>query len=128
MSTGFDLVTIDTASTDRLADFWCAALDLRIVEREDVDRWLVLADRAGVRRIGLQRGTHRTGGIHLDLRAMDEFDTELRRLVGLGATLLDEPRSEPYGCIANLADPDGNPFDLCSYANGPAPEGAGPSQ
>ena len=66
MSTQFDLVTIDTPDVDRLADFWTAALDLVEVEREDVDRWVGLADRAGVRRIGLQRGPHRPGGTHLD--------------------------------------------------------------
>ena len=44
-----------------------------------------------------------------------EFDAELERLVGLGATLVEPPRREPYGSIANLADPDGNPFDLCAY-------------
>ena len=54
--------------------------------------------------------------MHLDLAcAPDEFDVELARLVDLGATQLGEPRREPYGSIANLADPDGNPFDLCAY-------------
>ncbi len=54
--------------------------------------------------------------MHLDLAcAPDEFDSELTRLVGLGARQLGAPRREPYGSIANLVDPDGNPFDLCSY-------------
>ncbi len=33
----------------------------------------------------------------------------------LGARLVAPPRREPYGSIANLCDPDGNPFDLCAY-------------
>jgi predicted enzyme related to lactoylglutathione lyase len=54
--------------------------------------------------------------MHLDLRcAPGEFDAELGRLVELGATALQEPRREPYGSIVNLADPDGNAFDLCAY-------------
>jgi predicted enzyme related to lactoylglutathione lyase len=54
--------------------------------------------------------------MHLDLACLtDDFDTERARLVGLGARLLAPPRIEPYGSIANLADPDGNPFDLCAY-------------
>lgn len=116
MSTRFDLVTIDTADVDRLAAFWASALELVEVEREDVDRWVVLADRAGVRRIGLQRGLHRPGGTHLDL-ACDpvDFDGEVVRLVRLGATLVSPARREPYGSIANLADPDGNAFDLNAY-------------
>jgi predicted enzyme related to lactoylglutathione lyase len=40
---------------------------------------------------------------------------ELERLVGLGARLATPARREPYGSIANLVDPDGNPFDVCAY-------------
>ena len=112
----FDLVTIDTPGPDRLASFWSEALDLHEVEREDGDRWLVLADSTGVRRLGLQRGTHRPGCIHLDLVCNpEEFDAEAERLVDAGARLVHPVRTEPYGSIANLADPDGNLFDLCAY-------------
>ncbi len=116
MPTRFDLVTIDTPDVDRLATFWCAALGLVETEREDVDRWIVLSAGDGLRRMGLQRGAHRPGGTHLDLAcAVDEFDAERARLLDLGAVELRPPRVEPYGAIANLADPDGNPFDLCAY-------------
>jgi predicted enzyme related to lactoylglutathione lyase len=116
VATAFDLVTLDTPHTDRLAAFWAAALDLVEVEREDVDRWVVLASRDGARRLGLQRGAHRPGSIHLDLSCSpDEFDDERARLLGLGASECRPPRVEHYGSIANLADPDGNLFDLCAY-------------
>ncbi len=112
----FDLVTFDSPTTDELARFWSAAADLHEIEREDVDRWIVLADRGGVRRIGIQRGATRPGSIHVDLACAPEaFETELDRLVGLGARVMGEPRVEPYGAIVNLADPDGNLFDLCAY-------------
>lgn len=118
MAARFDLVTIDTPSTARIATFWCAALGLDVSEREDVDRWLVLSDDGGTRRIGLQRGRHRAGAIHLDLACRpDEFDVERERLLGLGATETQPPRIESYGSIANLADPDGNLFDLCAYVD-----------
>lgn len=116
MSTTFDLVTIDSPETDRLARFWSLALDLVEVEREDGDRWIVLGERDGRRRLGIQKGRHRTGGLHLDLACGPEvFDAELDRLSSLGAVQLAPPRREPYGSIANLADVDGNPFDLCGY-------------
>ncbi len=58
----------------------------------------------------------RPGSVHLDLACSpDEFDDELSRILIIGAVQLSEPRREPYGSIANLADPDGNPFDLCAY-------------
>ncbi len=117
MPARFDLVTLDSPATDACAAFWSSVLDLHEVEREDIDRWIVLADVDGVRRLGVQRGATRPGSVHLDLAcALDEFDGELTRLVDLGATQLHDPRREPYGSIANLADPDGNPFDLCAYS------------
>lgn len=116
MPARFDLVTIETPHPDTLAAFWRAALGLVELEREDVDRWIVLGDPDGRRRLGIQRGHHRSGTIHLDL-ACDpaEFEAECTRLVVLGAIALGPTRNEAYGRIANLADPDGNLFDLCAY-------------
>jgi len=111
----FDLVTIDAPDTERLAAFWREVLGLTEVEREDGDRWIVLAESDGTRRIGIQRGERRPGGVHLDLAADPaDFDAELDRLVAAGAELIDR-RTEPYGSIANLRDPAGYVFDLCAY-------------
>jgi predicted enzyme related to lactoylglutathione lyase len=116
MAAAFDLVTIDAVDTGATARFWSAAIGLHEVEREDVDRWIVLADGDGVRRLGIQRGITRAGSMHLDLACeLANFDPEIERLVELGARLVAPPRREDYGSIANLADPDGNPFDLCAY-------------
>lgn len=116
MSSRFDLVTIDSPDTERLAGFWAAALDLHESEREDGDRWIVLSSADGVRRLGFQRGLHRTGGTHLDIVCdLADFHTEHARLVALGARELGAARHEAYGSIVNLVDPDGNVFDLCAY-------------
>lgn len=117
MPAAFDLVTIDSPQPAALAAFWSAALRLVESEHEDDGRWIVLSTPGGERRLGLQRGASRVdGGMHLDLRCtVDEFDGELRRLLDCGAVALRPSRCEVYGQIANLADPDGNPFDLCAY-------------
>ena len=116
----FDLVTFDAPDTGACASFWCSALDLVELEREDIDRWLVLGTSDGRRVLGIQRGPTRPGSVHLDLQCpLDEFDAELARLSTLGATPFGVTRREPYGSIANLADPDGNPFDLCAYTTEP---------
>lgn len=116
MTARFDLVTLDSPQPDRAAAFWSAALGLHETEREDGDRWIVLSDAAGVRRVGLQRGVARPGGVHLDLACeVEEFEAERQRLLALGAIEVRAPRTEPYGAIVNLTDPDGNPFDLCAY-------------
>ncbi len=117
MPSRFDLVTLNVADPVLMATFWCAALDLHETEREDGDRWLVLSGPDGTRRLGLQRGVPSQGSVHLDLMCgPDEFESEVRRLVDLGAVAQQPPRVETYGSMINLADPEGNPFDLCAYA------------
>lgn len=116
MASRFDLVTLDAPAPDLAVAFWSAALALHETEREDGDRWIVLSDASGTRRIGVQRGSVRPGSVHLDIACgLDDFEHEHRRLLALGASELGPPRHEPYGSIVNLADPDGNPFDLCAY-------------
>jgi len=116
VTTRFDLVTIDSPHTERLAAFWSAVLGLTESEREDGDRWIVLSTGEGVRRIGIQRGEHRAGTVHLDLACRpDEFAVERERILALGATETRTPRVEHYGSIANFVDLDGNLFDLCAY-------------
>ena len=116
MATRFDLVTMDSPRPNDAALFWSAALALVETEREDGDRWIVLSDSAGVRRIGIQRGPQRGGTVHLDLACEPgEFSAECERLLQLGAQLASPVRVESYGSIANLIDPDGNLFDLCAY-------------
>lgn len=112
----FDLVTVDAPAPDDTAAFWAAAAGLHEVEREDGDRWIVLADHEGRRRLGIQRGVARPGSMHLDLACdVGAFEREIDRLRSLGASVVVEPRTEPYGSIANFRDPDGNAFDLCAY-------------
>ena len=116
----FDLVTLD-GDTAVLGRFWAAALGLVELQREDVDRWIVLGDADGTRRIGLQHGRPVAGSIHLDIRCeVGAFAAEVQRLLALGAVLDRDVRHEPYGSIANLSDPQGNRFDLCAYE--PSPE------
>lgn len=116
--TSFDLITIDTEKTDALALFWSQAMGLHESEREDGDRWIVLSDETGVRRMGFQRGVNGAGAIHLDLAcSLADFDAERERLLQIGARETRPPRTEPYGRIANMADSDGNLFDLCAYVS-----------
>lgn len=114
--TKFDLITLDVSAPDDAARFWSAVLGLVETEREDGDRWIVLSEPDGPRRIGLQRGRPRPGGVHLDLACEPvDFERELDRLVDLGARPLGPARHEPYGSIVNLQDPEGYVFDLCAY-------------
>ena len=115
----FDLVTIDVPEPNEAALFWAAVLNLVELEREDVDRWIVIGEHGGHRRIGFQRGEVRPGGIHLDFVCEShEFAATVERLRHLGAAMARPVRNEPYGSIANMVDPFGYAFDVNSY-NGP---------
>ena len=112
----FDIVTLNSPRTDALAKFWTELLGLQEIEREDGDRWILLGDANGGRTIGFQRGEHVDGSMHIDLScSTDDFPKERERMMQLGAIETRPMRSEPYGLIANFADPDGNLFDLCAY-------------
>ena len=111
-----DIVTLNTPRTDEISKFWADLLGLQEIEREDGDRWILLGDANGGRTIGFQRGEHVAGSIHIDLScSTDDFQNERERMMQLGAIETRPMRSEPYGLIANFADPDGNLFDLCAY-------------
>ena len=112
----FDIVTLNTLRTNELSKFWADLLGLQEIEREDGDRWILLGTTNGGRTIGFQRGEHLDGSIHIDLScSTDDFANERERMMQLGAIETRPMRSEPYGLIANFADPDGNLFDLCAY-------------
>jgi len=112
----FDIVTVNTPRTDELSKFWADLLGLQEIEREDGDRWILLGDANGGRTIGFQRGEHVDGSMHIDLScSTSDFPHERERIMQLGTIETRPMRSEPYGLIANFADPDGNLFDLCAY-------------
>ena len=112
----FDIVTLNSSRTNELSKFWAGLLGLQEIEREDGDRWILLGDSNGGRTIGFQRGEHVDGSMHIDLTcSTDDFSNERERMMQLGAIETRPMRSEPYGLIANFADPDGNLFDLCAY-------------
>ncbi|HET8680620.1 MAG TPA: VOC family protein [Micromonosporaceae bacterium] len=124
MALTVDLVTIDCADPRTLSGFWAKALGYT-VEFDQDGSYVMLgpagpgeagngeggaAGGAGVR-IGLQQVAEPKVGknrVHLDLRATDRV-AEVERLVGLGATAVDE-HAVPHFAWTVLADPAGNLF------------------
>ena len=118
-------IVIDCAHPAALARFWAASLDgyaiapyddaelerllsIGIADPEDDPSVLVVstADRP---RLWFQRvpePKQLKNRVHLDLRA-DDLDTEVARLITLGATVLDE---QPIADLVVMRDPEGNEF------------------
>ncbi|WP_113695436.1 VOC family protein [Amycolatopsis albispora] len=116
MSTKVLALTIDCHDAGRLAGFWCAALDYREIERwQDAHgvEYLTIGDPAdadGLRVLfqPVPEGKQVKNRLHLDLGPVERDQrAEVDRLIGLGASLLDEAPEHPW---IVLADPEGNEF------------------
>ena len=122
---------IDCSDLARSADFWSQMLGY-VPEGPAVGTYqgLIPADGQGVE-ILLQRVPERKHGknrLHLDLRTPD-LDAEVRRVVGIGASLLTRQPMEEYGWRWHvLGDPDGNEFCVILPPGPPDPaDPAGPA-
>jgi predicted enzyme related to lactoylglutathione lyase len=107
------LIVIDCADLDRSAAFWSAVLGYTASPAATGPyRSLEPESGAGID-VLLQRVSDVKGQknrLHLDLRTPD-LDAEVRRVLGLGATLLtSEPVTEDGWAWHILGDPDGNEF------------------
>ena len=108
------VVTLDCLDTERLAGFWEAALAPLAYRRAFLaPPYLSLASSHGptllLHRVPEpKRGKNR---MHLDLGVRD-LDSEVSRLLGLGASLVESDFAEHGFRWTVLADPEGNEFCL----------------
>jgi predicted enzyme related to lactoylglutathione lyase len=109
MAMHIGMVTIDTADPGALADFWSAALDMKVVANYDGEYLMLKGD--GDLALGLQRVAQPAPGknrLHLDVSTTDRA-AEVRRLGALGAGVVDEHQLPGFAWTV-LTDPDGNVF------------------
>ena len=117
MACRFSELNVDSRDPEKLAAFWAAVLDYRVLSREE-----------GAVEIGPEAGfggaaptlvfapvADPTPGkvrLHIDLNPTDrDQDAELERLLGLGATPADVGQTGEESWRV-LADPEGNEFCL----------------
>jgi predicted enzyme related to lactoylglutathione lyase len=105
------MVTMDCADPTRLAAFWSQAAGYRVLA--DYDGFYVMLAPPGGEglRLGLQKVPEERvtkNRAHVDWQAEDR-ETEVKRLVELGATVLDEQTVGGFAWTV-LADPEGNEF------------------
>ncbi len=109
-------VTIDCADPYRVASFWAEVLGSAVdVEDEpgDDDALVSLGDdQPGLLFIRVPEAKAVKNRIHFDLQPQDRIrDEEIDRLVGLGATHIDDRRKPDGRGWMVMADPEGN--ELC---------------
>ncbi|WP_406209538.1 VOC family protein [Kitasatospora sp. NBC_01560] len=107
MTLSATMITVDCAEPQELARWWATALDAEIVQ--DFGEFVVVGAQPVA--LGFQRvpeGRQGKNRVHVDFASQDRT-AEVERLVGLGATVVDE-HSVPGLTWAVLQDPAGNEF------------------
>ncbi len=106
-------VTIDCADAYALASFWAQVLDARLSDDDKPGDEEALVESPGASLLFIQVPEPKAAKnrVHLDLQPQDRTrDEEVERLIGIGATLLDDRRNPDGTGWATLADPEGNEF------------------
>ncbi|MFE6760833.1 VOC family protein [Streptomyces sp. NPDC057689] len=123
MTSRFTELVVDCHDPERLAAFWCAVLDFRVLDRGEgmveIGSWepTVEAIRAGqmpptIMFIQVPEGKSVKNRLHLDVSPIDaDTPTEAARLIGLGATKVDVGQGPARSWVV-MADPEGNEFDV----------------
>ena len=122
MASKFTELAIDCADPDVLARFWCSVLDYEVQDEDDGFVAIGPATNpGGENHLGpvppmltfahVPEGKTVKNRVHLDVNPTDRSqDEEIARLIGLGATVVNDNRPE-FGWVT-LADPEGNEFDV----------------
>jgi catechol 2,3-dioxygenase-like lactoylglutathione lyase family enzyme len=119
------VIALGVTDVDRAIGFWCQALGYE-VRRDGFGGWatvLTPPDGAGTK-IALQRSRTEPQDhprLHLDLHVADEAEqaAEVRRLVSLGAEVVDWDSYPADPDFVVPADPDGNRFCIVDLSHEP---------
>ena len=107
-------IAVSALDTERVAAFWCAVLDWVVLEREDGVVCLGPEDGGdgpGIDVLPVPDAKTVQNRLHLDLRADGDRESELARLLELGAVRVDVGQAADVTWTV-LADPEGNEFCL----------------
>ncbi|MFJ9815661.1 VOC family protein [Streptomyces sp. NPDC101151] len=104
-------VTVDCADAYTLGSFWAKVLDQPLHEDDHPGDEEALIEAAGLLFVTVPDAKTVKNRVHLDVQPQDRSrDEEVDRLLGLGATLVDDRRKADGTGWAVLADPEGNEF------------------
>jgi catechol 2,3-dioxygenase-like lactoylglutathione lyase family enzyme len=116
MSTHIHSITFDCADPYRQVTFWSEATGLQEDPEDpnhpdDPEGRIVSPHGINILFIPVPEGKVVKNRVHLDLQPQDRTrDEEVERLVGIGATLVDDHRRPDGTGWVVLADPEGNEF------------------
>ncbi|QCX74693.1 Glyoxalase-like domain protein [Streptomyces sp. YIM 121038] len=123
MASRFTELVVDCRDPERLAAFWCAVLDFKVIDRGEgrveIGSWVPTVEDVRARQmpptlqfIRVPEGKTVKNRLHLDVSPIDRgTEDEVTRLLGLGATRADVGQGPDRNWVV-MADPEGNEFDV----------------
>ncbi|MET9553262.1 VOC family protein [Streptomyces sp. NPDC006645] len=123
MTSRFTELVVDCHDPERLAAFWCAVLDFKVIDRAEgrveIGSWEPTAEEIRARQmpptvqfIQVPEGKTVKNRLHLDVSPIDRSTAdEVTRLLALGATTTDVGQGSGRSWVV-MADPEGNEFDV----------------
>lgn len=110
------LIDAPSDDYDQTAQFWSAALGATVVRPRGMDDYRILDGASEDFRIVVQNVHSGPPGVHLDIHT-DDVPSEVRRLVGLGATVVNDSFATHPGQWIIMADPAGREFCVVNALN-----------
>lgn len=123
MTSRFTELVLDCHDPERLAAFWCAVLDFRVIDRSEgkveIGSWEPTVEEVRARQmpptlvfVQVAEDKRVKNRLHLDVSPVDRSTgDEVTRLLGLGATTVDVGQGPGRSWVV-MADPEGNEFDV----------------
>ena len=113
MTSGIHSFTVDTPDPYTLATWWTQVLGRPLSDEDEPgDPEAMIEMPAGPPLLFVQTDDEKVvkNRLHLDLEPDGPRDAEVERLLGLGATMVNDLRKPDGTGWATLADPEGNEF------------------
>ncbi|RLV55012.1 VOC family protein [Aeromicrobium phragmitis] len=110
MSVNPAMITHDVVDPVAIGGWWAEQTGGEVLAEND--GWFVVVGLPNGLRLGFQRVEQPTPGknrVHLDLEATDDVETEIARLEGAGARVVDRQQIGDFRWVV-LHDPAGNVF------------------
>jgi hypothetical protein len=115
MASSLRNITVDSGDAHALARFWAAALGWNVYFDDDPEVLVAPTfpplDQPTMLFIPVPEGRTAKNRMHVDLQPTEgPRDEEVERLIGLGATVVEDHRDDKGGGWVWMADPEGNDF------------------
>ncbi|MEV6992677.1 VOC family protein [Streptomyces sp. NPDC093228] len=123
MTSRFTELVVDCHDPERLAAFWCAVLDFKVIDRSEgkveIGSWEPTVEEVQARQMPptvvftqVPEGKSAKNRLHLDVSPIDvSTDDEVARLLDLGAAKVDVGQGPGRSWVV-MSDPEGNEFDV----------------